>query len=298
LRQAEVGSDAEVKTALDVTAAKVELAAKEPTPQNIQAARTSIATAQGALGNLVTSFGDCTVTIPSDENARQVIIEVKVKHPNACEAQPPAGSPDSPWCRRTTTGAAGGSGDNAPLDPETTDALVYITVSHGMYYFDVGLLEAIVPTGSRTVVLQQRAGLPGDEAIALVSKKARVTGIALNLYPWGHRRGRYSGFEPTMRALDTLGLQLAVNSDLKNWRDAMFAGVVFEPVAGVALSGGLAALNGDFLRKGYFEGMSVAVPRSEYVETDTMLRFYFGIAVGYELLHTTASKLPTTSNTE
>lgn len=63
------------------------------------------------------------------------------------------------------------------------------------------------------------------------------------------------------------GLQLASKPDLTKLQTSLFGGITFEPVTGVALSGGVIFQEG-------------ATPRA-----------YFGVTFGFELFNTTARRL-------
>lgn len=227
-------------------------------------------------------FGDCVMTMPSgDTTIPQVVIDVKMT-PQAI----------------TTPGALDGGGDAGPDDPTAVkEALVYVNVSHGRYYYDVGALTAFVPLGQRTIVTPQRPGLAGDQMIALNEQASQLTAIALNLYPFGHRRETYSflqRMEPGCLgwAKDLVGFQVAFNPNLNAATSTLFAGLLLEPVAGLSLSGGVAVLQGDFLQTGYSVGMSAPSNRSDYVVQKLMLRGYFGFTIGFELFNTAARRLP------
>ncbi len=259
-------------------------------------------------------FGDCKVTIPNLPYIRQVVVDVKITHPNPCDNSPSAAHGRLPACPPAGSGQThnsdagtkvNGAATTDPddpneinIDPQTTTTLVYLTISHGKYYYDVGFITAVVPLGQRTVSAPQRAGVPGDTSITVTSQTAVATGIALNLYPGGHRRDAYSGFEPNFWRPhwgDMLGLQLAISPDLRAPQSTLFGGVLFEPVTGVALGTGAILLKGDFLQSGYYEGMSTSAPRGDYVVQKYMLRWHAGVTFGVELFNTTAKRLQPTS---
>lgn len=252
-----------------------------------------------------TTFGDCVITIPQIAYIRQIVVDVKITHPSPCDDPHSPEYQTPPWCPPASSNhskqghnldaGTGGNSSAAPdpgnsneikIDPRTTNTLVYLTISHGKYYYDVGFITAVVPGGQRTISAPQRAGVPGDTAITVTKQSAVVTGFALNLYPGGHRRDAYSGFEPNFWRPtwgDMLGLQLAISPDLKTPLSTLFGGFVFEPVTGAALSTGFILLKGDFLQSGYYEGMSTSAPSSDYVVQKYMLRGYVGVTFGVRL---------------
>jgi hypothetical protein len=116
---------------------------------------------------------------------------------------------NSPACDKYRRGAGNPAPTPTEIDQRTTSSLVYLNVGHGYYYWDVGFVLAEVPNGQRHIDANARPGIPGDHAIAVTPQTEIVTGLALNLFPGGHRRGVDSRFEPKARALDMFGLQLA-----------------------------------------------------------------------------------------
>jgi hypothetical protein len=282
---------------------------KEAADEAAAAADEAAAAAQEALVRAEatpTQFGEAAITMPTQATVRQFIVDVKIVHSSQskCIDSGNAGATaddESTSCDDTESIGSAGRGQapddaGAPIDPRTTHTLVYFTVSHGNYYYDVGLVTALVPDGQRNISTPQLPGIPGAHSITVTSQTATVTGVALNLYPGGHRRDFYSGFEGETSQWDMFGLQVAINPDLKNPQSTIFGGLIFEPVTGVALSGGAIFLQGDFLRSGYYEGMSTSAPRSDYVVQKTMARAYFGVTFSYELLHTTAARLQDVSS--
>ncbi len=256
-----------------------------------------------ALQRQPATFGDCVVPVPVGITNRQVVVDVQMTPFEPCTMQP-----SNPSCPQASadTGIAQGDGAASPATPPTPDAggergslhaLVYADIDHGKYYWDIGVLFAVVPMGQRTVSTPQVPGLPGSHMIAVDERGTTLTGIALNAYPLGHRREAYSFLEGRPKFWrsfgDAFGLQIALNPDLTNATSTVFGGLLFEPITGLSLNGGLALLQGDFLKAGYTPGMAPPADRDDYVARSTMLRFYFGVTLGYELVHTTAAQLPT-----
>ena len=106
----------------------------------------------------------------------------------------------------------------------------------------------------------------------------------------------YSGFEGKCHLGDMLGLQLAINPNLKSPQTSLFGGAFFEPVTGLSFNAGIVVLQGDYLRGGFTSGMAAPTNRSDYVQQLPMARAYFGVTLGYELFHTTAARLQATSD--
>lgn len=236
-------------------------------------------------GIRLAAFGDCVMTIPLGVSVRQVAFDVKFT-PFDFDVSD-AGSVDG--------SAEGGLPIRADGGAPTRDALVFVDIDHGKYFWDVGLLTAVVPFGQRNVLTAEIPGIPGSRRIIVDERGAVVTAIALNIYPLGHRREAYSFLEHPRtfrRGLgDAMGLQLGLNTDLKNATSLIAAGVIFEPITGLSLNLGAICTQGDFLKPGYVVGLPPAANRDDFVTRSSMIRFYFGFTAAYELLHTTTSRL-------
>jgi hypothetical protein len=257
---------------------------------NAAATTASRAQAYATRMQEVVSFGDCVIKVPTGLSNRQIVVDVKdtpvdcAEQPTnaSCPAAPPEGDAEPPDATPPPASDAGRA---------TRDTLVYVDIDHGKYYWDVGLVLAVVPEGQRSVTTGPAPGLPGTNLIVLDERASTLTAIGVNVYPWGHRRQAYSFLEDGPRLGDLLGLQLAFNTDLKQLTSTLFGGIVVEPVTGLSLNAGVVVLDGDFLKGGYAVGMAAPADRSDYVSTTPMMRFYFGATVGYELFHTTVTQL-------
>lgn len=273
------------------------LSSRQRTAQQVSAVaqRSKVALEVFWANSTYAIFGDTVVTMPSDATVRQLIVNVKIQHRDPCK-NPLSPGYDALTCTRIATSP------DTPQHPDLTDitrvwphvtsSLFSLPATHGNYYWDIGVVFALAPNGTRRVESQQRPGIPGDSELTVASETAKLTGIALNLYPGGHRRGVYSGFESKARIWDTVGLQLAFNPNMEALSSTFFGGLIFEPVTGIALSGGIIFLPGERLKRGYTEGMSTSAARSDYVKQDTLVRCYFGATFGFELFNTTAKRLP------
>ncbi|MGC4088751.1 MAG: hypothetical protein QM756_12800 [Polyangiaceae bacterium] len=277
-----------------------------------------------------TRFGSCSLRIPKESQLRELVVDIELRQHDPCRDPQSPTFGRVPWCVPPTapgvtstlrdgadgggdgadggdsglsgdTGAggtsasAGGSGgrpmQKERLDPLVSHSVVHLGIAHGKYYYDVGVLTAIVPEGERKVETLVRPGIPGDNFIHVVSKGALIPALAFNLYPGGHRRGAYSGFAGSRTSRgDLFALQLAVSPDLTHPFSSIFGGVLFEPVTGFAVGGGAVLLQGEFLKSGYADGMSTTATRADYVEQRLMLRGYFAITLGLELINTTARR--------
>jgi hypothetical protein len=251
-----------------------------------QANRAARTASYAARGTRVTSFGDCVMTVPTDGSYRQLVVDVKFTPESACDRDPTSAScvPADP------DAATSPPSDASTLEPATKDALVYVNVDHGYYYWDVGLLTALVPFGQRSVVTPQAPGIPGSHVIVVDERASVVTEVAVNASPWGHRRQAYSFMENGGRFLDALGFRLGVGTDTAVTTPTLTLGVLFEPVTGLSVDLGGIVLEGDFLKKNYAEGMVPPADRNDYVTRTPMVRLYFGLTFAYEFLHTTTTQ--------
>lgn len=157
-----------------------------------------------------------------------------------------------------------------------------VRVDLGYSYYSVALLVAATFKGDRRVLRD----------LDTISDHAVDPGLALNIFPFGRQRG-VIGYLRKCRIVSTgrcvanmLGFQLATDLDLTSPTDKLYAGLVLEPVAGLAFVGGVS------LRKvavvpaagelPAVEPMAGAAPSdSRYV-----VRGYLGITITLDLLDT------------
>ncbi len=158
-----------------------------------------------------------------------------------------------------------------------------ITVDHGMYYLEIGLLVPFVINGTRTVTQSPVPGTGGEKRLRLTEDSVVTPALALNIFPLGRRNGRVTAFDPC-RAWDLFGAQFAVDLNLKEPFERVYGGFVFEPIAGLSLSGGLAMVKGDVIPQEYAEGM--LVPKDETLTPDRRYfpRPYFGLTLTNEIV--------------
>lgn len=172
-------------------------------------------------------------------------------------------------------------------DNKSPETLAVIHVYHGYSYYSVALLVAATFKGDRRVLRD----------LETTSDHAVDPGLALNVFPFGRERGRI-GYINTCgpwrtrlkRCLaDMIGFQLATDLDLRDPTDKLYAGLVFEPVAGLALSGGVS------LRKVAVVPNRGALPATEDmadggpVDMRYVLRGYVGVTMTFDLLDTISS---------
>ena len=158
-----------------------------------------------------------------------------------------------------------------------------ITVDHGKYYLELGILFPFVINGTRTVTQAPVPGTGGEKRIRLSEDSAVTPALALNVFPGGRRNGRVTAFEP-FRAWDLFGVQLGVDLNLKQPFERVYLGFVVEPIAGISLDAGLAMVKGDVIPRDYAEGM--LVPSGEAFTPDRRYfpRPYFGLTLTNEIL--------------
>lgn len=163
-----------------------------------------------------------------------------------------------------------------------------IFVDLGYSYYSVALLVAATFKGDHHVLRD----------LSTTSDHAVDPGLALNVFPFGRQRGRIGylakcrlgGWAQAGRcAANMIGFQLGADLDLTNPTDKLYAGVVFEPVAGLALVGGVT------LRKVAVVPPAGALPVLEAMDgsspedTRYVTRGYVGITITLDLLNTISS---------
>lgn len=168
-----------------------------------------------------------------------------------------------------------------------SDSQLTIPVNHGYSYYSVALLVAATFKGDRHVLRD----------LETTSDHAIDPGLALNIFPFGRERGRIGyirscgpGPLRLRRCLaDMIGFQLATDLDLRDPTDKLYAGLVFEPVAGLALSGGVS------LRKVAVVPAPGALPATEAMtgaalaDLRYVLRGYVAVTMTFDLLDTISS---------
>lgn len=174
-----------------------------------------------------------------------------------------------------------------------------IPVELGYSYFSVALLVAATFKGDRHVL--------GD--LTTTADHAVDPGLALNFFPFGRERGvigylrrcfdgdvstdanRKAETRRPHRCLrNMVGLQIATDLDLTNPTDKLYAGLVFEPIAGLAVAGGVS------LRKVAVVPAAGALPATEpagggsIADTRYVVRGYVGITMTLDLLNAISSE--------
>jgi hypothetical protein len=169
----------------------------------------------------------------------------------------------------------------SPLLPVQRDYV--ITVDQGKYFLEIGLLLPLVINGTRTVTPSLVPGTGGDRRIRITEDSVVTPALALNFFPAGRRNGRVTAFEPC-RAGDLLGMQIAVDINLKEPFERIYGGFVFEPITGFSLDAGLAMVKGDVIPPEYAEAM--LVPKGETFTPDRRYfpRPYFGLTLTNEIV--------------
>ena len=160
-----------------------------------------------------------------------------------------------------------------------------IPVYHGYSFYSVALIVAATFKGDRHVL--RDLDTTADHAVD--------PGLALNIFPFGRERGRI-GYLLTCKAgrigrclADMVGFQLATDLDLRDPTDKLYIGLVFEPVAGLGLAGGVS------LRKVAVVPSPGALPATEVMTgaapTDTryVVRGYIAVTMTFDLLDTISS---------
>jgi hypothetical protein len=117
-------------------------------------------------------------------------------------------------------------------------------------------------------------------------------GLALNVFPGGRQRGvigyaRRCLTSTVSRCLaNNLGFQLATDLDLTAPTDKLYAGLVFEPVAGLAVVGGVSLRKVNVVPSAGELPALEATDGSAPTNTRRILRGYVGITITLDLLNT------------
>ena len=169
----------------------------------------------------------------------------------------------------------------------TPSAVVHhaVIVDNGRYHLELSVLVPVVYHGERRATLTPAAN--ATELRLGIESDWHVTGaIMLDLFPFGRQKGELTSFRECRHRScfeNWLGLQFGTGFDhpARDW----YAGLVFEPVSGLALGAGVAFLKGDFLGPGLAEGMLLPSSTALAVDSHYMARPYIGLAVTTDIFH-------------
>lgn len=238
----------------------------------------------------------------SNRAARDVTFEISGDQPRTADAQDllaaAATSDEALVLYKTFTAEAVGDEalefvvtvTHAVKDPNAADAepviddtrSYVIPVARGYSYYSVALLVAATYRGERTI----HRDLSASENTSLEG------GLALNIFPGGRRRGVIGYLRATKgwaRAFaDTLGVQLGTDLNLSDPFDHVYAGIVFEPVAGLGFVAGMSLRTVAFVPPG--SDLPGQLDPTDSIPTvdRRVLRPYLGVTVTFDLLDTLA----------
>jgi hypothetical protein len=159
-----------------------------------------------------------------------------------------------------------------------------LDVDLGYSYFSVALLVAATYKADRRVLRD----------LSTVSDHAVEPGLALNIFPGGRQRGvigfvrRCTWDAPARCFANVVGFQVGTSLDLANATNKLYAGIVFEPIAGLALVGGVS------LRKIAVVPSNGALPPIETTDGTSpsdsryVVRGYIGLTFTLDLITTIA----------
>lgn len=192
------------------------------------------------------------------------------------------------------------------------------TIRHGRYYLDIGVLVPVVIDGERKIVAAD-TGSPDTRRLSVHQDLSIFPALMLNVFPGGRDLAAIGSFSAgdceesvvkpgpracraarhRRRAANALGLQIGVELDLRR-RDHYFFGGLFEPVAGLSISAGLALTRLEFIRRGRAEGDEIPTPTitdaegepdpRQYVERLWRPRFYVGVTFSFDIIRTLAER--------
>ena len=172
-------------------------------------------------------------------------------------------------------------GSKAP----SSDKHYEIIVDSGRYFVEPALLVSFVYKGERTIDLastpsgtERRVGLQEDWHVAAAAM--------LDVFPLGRQKGHISSFRDCRSRScveNWLGAQVGfgLDSTFHDW----YAGIVLEPLSGLALNMGAALRQGEFWRRATPRDVSwLSDQLNKY--TAYVVRPYFGVTVTLDLLGT------------
>jgi hypothetical protein len=168
---------------------------------------------------------------------------------------------------------------------ETTERHHSVVIDPARYYLELGLLIPLVYHGSRKVALNPVAA--GDAMRVDVVRDWHVTvAPALHYFPWGRAKGPTTSFRSCRsRGCWENWLGLALGTGVDAPLVSLYAGLLLEPVSGLAFSGGIAVLKGEYLPRGRAEGM--LLPPGAFItpQEGYMWRPFGGVAFTLDLFH-------------
>ena len=161
-----------------------------------------------------------------------------------------------------------------------------IAVDHGRYYIEPALLVPFVFRGDRAAQIVPAVGT-GNLRLGMVEDWHVTAAATLQVFPFGRQKGQIHSFKNCRwRGCfdNTLGVQVGtgIGNVFKEW----YLGVAFEPVSGFSVGVGAALLKGDFFAHGRAEGMLLPSVDQAAVNSEYMLRAYFGVLLTLDILQT------------
>jgi hypothetical protein len=159
-------------------------------------------------------------------------------------------------------------GDNNKADIHSLP----LKIEDTLYFARPGLTFAWIDRGSRTITAES----------SIVEKTDFFPGVALTIWPWGHRGRTLSALEKRSwgRSIgDAVALQVGTDLDFTKPFDRAFFGLAIEPVSGLGISAGVAVTTGQFF-SGAPSGSEMAVVDHK------MARLYVSIALTSKLFDT------------
>ncbi|MEX1366088.1 MAG: hypothetical protein AB1Z98_23385 [Nannocystaceae bacterium] len=199
--------------------------------------------------------------------------------------------------------------------PEASNAHT-TRIEHGRYFLDVGVMVPLVFGGDQTVVAVPLEQTPTSFALTERTNLLVSPAVVLNVFPGGRERGKIGSFtgyacprthkkkkkksyvlraEPSCRqhrdrrrTANSLGLQIGVDVDLSKF-DRMFFGPMFEPVSGLTLGAGVAAVKVERLTEGTSAGRIVdPEQRSTFTRSRFTARPYVSVTFSLDIIRNLA----------
>lgn len=165
------------------------------------------------------------------------------------------------------------------------DAAIPLAMNKGHYILDFGFGVAVILDGDRKVIATPYRSDLTDRRLAVTTSDATSFAFFISMYPFGHERDTYGVFEG-VKLRNFVGLQVGTALDTRKMLRTGYAGAFLEPVTGLTLGGGVAILDGEYLKPGNTAGTPLPETGSE---TDLkmnrlMLRPYVSVVLNLESL--------------
>jgi hypothetical protein len=162
-----------------------------------------------------------------------------------------------------------------------------VWIDSGRYHLEASVVVPFVYRGRRVATLTPTPTGTELYQVGLNQDWHVTAALMIDVFPFGRQKGQVSSFQhcrSSSCAENWLGVQVGTgfSSIFQEW----YMGLLFEPVSGLGVGAGAAFLKGDFLGPGLAEGMLLDSPSKFSVNSDYMIRPYFGVAITSDIFQT------------